>query len=51
LQTAPRWASITGRLRSSTDRVERAFVLIVDDSTREATLDVDGRPRAVYTLR
>ena len=47
LQRGERWASITGIVRES-GRGERVpFVLVVEDSTGEATLDVDGRPTRV----
>ena len=51
VQTAPKWASVTGRLRDSTSGAELGFVLIVDESAKTATLEVDGRPAQVYRLR
>ena len=51
LQTASKWASVTGRVRDSTSGAELGFVLIVDESANTATLDVDGRPAQVYRLK
>jgi N-acyl-D-aspartate/D-glutamate deacylase len=50
LQTAPKWASITGFLRDGTNGRELGFVLIVDDASGTATLEVDGRPARVFKL-
>jgi hypothetical protein len=50
LQTAPRWASVTGLLRDSASGEERAFVMLVDESTRVVTLQIDGRPPLVSKL-
>lgn len=50
LQTAPNWASITGRLRDSRNGQEPGFVLIVDQSLGIATLQIDGRPTRVFKL-
>ncbi len=50
LQTAPKWASVTGRLRVSTSGEEAAFVLIVDESSGTATLAIDGRPTRAYKV-
>jgi len=51
LQTAPKWASVTGRLGDSTRGAELGFVLIVDESAKTATLEVDGRPAREYRLK
>jgi len=51
LQTAPKWASVTGRLRDGTNGAEHAFVLIVDEAHSAATLEVDGRPARSFRLR
>ena len=50
LQTAPRWASITGRLRDSKNGQELGFVLIVDESSGAVTLQIDERPTRVYAM-
>ena len=50
LQTAPKWASITGRLRDAKNGQEAGFVLIVDQSLGLATLEIDGRPTRVFKL-
>jgi len=50
LQTAPKWASVTGLLRDSASASELGFVLIVDDAAGTAVLQVDGRPERVFTL-
>ena len=50
LQTAPRWASVTGLLRDSATGTALGFVLIVDDAAGTATLQVDGRPVRVFKL-
>ena len=47
LQAAPSWASITGIARDS-KRQERPFVLLFDEATGEATLEVSGRPTRVF---
>ena len=51
VQTASKWASVTGRLRVSAHGMEPAFVLIIDDTDGSATLQVDDRPNRVYKLR
>ena len=51
LQTAPKWASVTGLLRDSMSGAELGFVLIVDESSGTATLQVDGRSTQAYRLR
>jgi hypothetical protein len=48
LQTATKWASITGIVRDSRRDEELPFMLVVDDSAGEATLDVAGRPARVF---
>ena len=48
LQTAPQWASVTGRLRDSKTGEELGFVLIVDESVGALTLEIDGRSTRVY---
>ena len=50
LQVAPRWASVTGRLRAAADGEESAFVLVVDESSGTVTLEIDGRPARVYRV-
>ena len=50
LQTAPKWASITGLLRDSANGRELGFVLIVDDASGTATLEIEGRPARVFKL-
>jgi N-acyl-D-amino-acid deacylase len=47
LQTAERWSSITGIARDSSRGEQLPFVLVVDDSTGELTLDVHGRPTRI----
>jgi N-acyl-D-aspartate/D-glutamate deacylase len=44
LQTAPRWATVTGLARDSATGQVLGFVLIVDESGGTLTLEVDGRP-------
>ena len=51
LQTAAKWASVTGRLRDSSSGRELGFVLIVDESASRITLQIDGRPEQVFELR
>ncbi len=48
LQTAAKWASITGIGRDSRRDEALPFVLVVDDAMGEATLDVAGRPARVF---
>jgi hypothetical protein len=48
LQTGAKWSSITGIVRDSRRDKELPFVLVVDDSTGAATLEVDGRPTSVF---
>jgi hypothetical protein len=48
LQTGAKWASITGIVRDSRRGEELPFVLVFDDATGEATLDVAGRPARVF---
>jgi N-acyl-D-aspartate/D-glutamate deacylase len=48
LQTGARWASVTGVVRDSRRGEALPFVLIVDESTGEATLQVAGRPARGY---
>jgi len=51
LQTAPRWATVTGRLRASGTAEELGFALIIDDADGSVTLHVDGRPPRVLRRR
>ena len=48
LQTGAKWASITGIVRDARRNETLPFVLVVDDSTGDATLDVAGRPTRVF---
>jgi hypothetical protein len=47
LQTAPQWATVTGRLRDSARGEELGFVVILDDASGAVTLQVDGRQTRV----
>jgi N-acyl-D-amino-acid deacylase len=51
LQTATKWASITGRLRDSSTGAELGFVLIVDESAGTTTLELEGRLKRIFTFR
>jgi hypothetical protein len=51
LQTATGWSSVTGRLRSSSTRDERAFVLIVDEANGVISLAIDGVGLLTSTLQ
>jgi N-acyl-D-amino-acid deacylase len=51
LQTATKWASITGLLRDSSTGAEHGFVLIIDESAGTAAIEIDGRPTSVFTVR
>ena len=48
LQTGAKWASITGIVRDARRDETLPFVLVVDESTGDATLDVAGRPTRVF---
>jgi N-acyl-D-amino-acid deacylase len=48
LQTNAKWASVTGIVRDSSTGEELPFVLIVDDSAGEATLQVADQPAQVF---
>jgi N-acyl-D-aspartate/D-glutamate deacylase len=50
LQTAPRWASVTGLIRSSAGGDARPFVLIADEEAGAVTLRIDGGPTLVVRL-
>jgi len=51
LQTAPQWATVTGRLRDSVRGEELGFAVILDDASGAVTLQVDGRPARVLRRR
>ena len=51
LQTAPKWATVTGMLRDSATGKDLGFVLIVDESAGTVTLQIDGRPTLVAKLK
>jgi hypothetical protein len=50
LQSAPKWASVTGRLRDAASGEEFGFVLIVDEVNTAMTLEIDGRQTMVVKL-
>ena len=51
LQTAPKWATVTGLVRDSTTGQVLGFALSVDESAGTLTLQVDGRPTVVLSFR
>ena len=48
VQTAARWASVTGTLRGAVDSRPQAFVLVVDEASGDLILQIGTQPPTTF---